>query len=545
MRKKSNKVSTPQKTVSKVPKSKGVSKRMGNVAPSAPSANGQFFNPYDYQNNGYYRRQFIGNTYVDADKAIDSTDRRQLVEISRKLFSTMGELTAASKQKASWVVGGGFDPIYKGSNKAWGEIAANWLKDKWYPTCNPKGFAYDFKTCLKIASRLLDRDGDLLQVYTKDANGYPLIQYIETHNIGHRTLNNNGVIPDGAYAGHTIVDGVVYDSNSKPIAYYISQGSDEKDDIIISTQDAALLMDAEFFSNGRGLPILSAALGDALNLQEIRFYLSQVVKQESMIQIVETNVGGGAPLEYTTNFATLNNLVPSTTGNMLTDPSNSNSIYNLVPMEVKSGGTSYLKANSGEKLESFKTARPAADTQNFVKGIEKIMLSALGWPHELMLSAQENGGVSTRGIAEMARKTIGERQALLEKYAHTAIIYALSCAMESGLIPKNYTEDYTQWGFSRGAQLVLDAGYERAADLNDYRMGIKSMDDITRKYGKSANSVRDQLSSETSDLLRRAIELNKQYPQFDTNRCLDLLSQRGANYLPSVDTSSDNLSGTE
>ena len=506
-----------KKVKKSTPKSSKVARKL-TVAPAKTQAGTLYFNPNDSRNIGRFRPQFTTNNLVSTDKAINVWDRRQLVGISRSIFASMGQLAAASKAKASWVVSNGFDPVYNSANKQWEAEAQAFLKN-WYLICNTKGLSYDFKSSLKIVSRLLDRDGDIGCAFTQTVNGYPNLTFIETQNIAQRNFSN-GLMQGGKYDGYKIVDGVIQASNGRPLAYTIL-GATEDDDTILTTQQMTLIMDAEFFDLPRGLPILSPSEAEGLNWQEIIFYISQCIKRLGALQIVEWNEQGRAPTDDTLNFAAFNE-----TSNGTTTPAPP---YNPIPLELVQDGKAYLKANSGERLEAFQHSMPAEDTQGFIRDIEKRLFAVIGWFHELMLSPDNAGGASMRSLQEMVKKNIQDRQHILERFAKTAIIYALSTAMENGIISTNYDEDFTDWSFTKGKELSVDQGYAREADRADYLLGILSLDDITRKNGKTHKQVADQTFEELDYLLTKAEELQKKHPQTDFAYCVQLARQSTAN----------------
>jgi hypothetical protein len=487
--------------------------------PLAPSkqASGLYMNPNDYRNYGKYRPQYYSQALNDTEQTVNYSDRQRMVSISRQLFARMPEVTSASKQKASWVVNGGFLPVYNGNNKSWGEAVTKWLVNSWFPACSNKGLAYDWFAVLRLISKMMDKDGDTLMLPIVTKNGFPKLQFVATHRIQSRASDT---VQSGKYAGYPIKDGVIYNPNGSPVAYNITTDDDESNDTIISCSNAYLIFDPEFFDKGRGIPIISSALGDALDLEELRFFIKQTVKQQQMLNYVVTNEMGQAEDESVSNsWAQANNPDPTTP-------------VRLSPFveEVTEAGIKYLK--TGSKLEPLKTDTPASSVQDFTKEISKLVMQAMGWPHELILSPDKIGGAAARGIAEMVRKTIQERQSVIEKFAKVALTFAISTAMENGIIPRNYDEDFTDWHFTKGAQLVLDAGNERAADLNDYRMGIKSLNELTLKYGKGFLQVREQISVEADDLLTRAEALQAKHPKINISTCLDIVSQRSVNPLP-------------
>lgn len=486
------------------------------------SALDPFFNPNSYENKGSFRPISGYYNYTNGGTVINSTVRKRLVGLSEKIFATMGEATAASKLKSSWVVTGGFDAVFNGTNKDWAKDYAYPFLKTWYSTCTAKGLSLDFKTLLKLISRTLDRVGDASMQFTATKNGWPKLNVIDGTNIGQRSMDG-AAINGGKYDGYKTTDGVILSDSGAPVAYNLFGLTDEDDQIVSATQ-MVLMMEPDFLSLNRGLPILFAALPDCYNLQETVFFLSQLVKRHAMYQVLETNREGRAPTGNTVSWGALqgrNNTTPPTNGRaQVIDPS---------PMEWAVHGKYYMKAGAGEKIEPFISNLPALETQQFLERMEKRVLQAIGIPHELMLSPGSVGGSANRGVAEQVRKTITERQELLEKYAKVAIVYAINTAMKNGIIPENFNDDWMNWSFTRGPELVLDEGNSRDADRKDYLLGMISGEDIARKNGQSFAEVSNRISQEADDLLTRAKELQGNHKEFDLAYCVQLLRQSSPN----------------
>jgi hypothetical protein len=172
--------------------------------------------------------------------------------------------------------------------------------------------------------------------------------------------------------------------------------------------------------------------------------------------------------------------------------------------------------------------------------LEVHLLSALGWPHQILYSPESVGGASARGISEVARRTISSRQSILEKYGKIIINVAVASAIDNGILPENNSEPYWQlFGFSKPAQFTLDSGYERAADINDYKIGAKSLDEITTKYGKRLSVVRSQRKQEVIDLYKDIQEVNKQFPEMTKEQIHNDFQMLTPNAIPIPDNSGD------
>lgn len=435
---------------------------------------GLYFSPYSNTNSGLFN-PYTPTYSKPAEDSVSQYDRQTLVALSQYCNANMADVNAAITQLAELVVGVGMDPIYNGQNDIWEEDTTKWLKNGFYYNCSWNGFAFDWKSCWKLAIKKIIVDGDVLLVLEKDRFGYPKIDFIENYRIANRS--GQVEIANGKFSGYPIRDGVVYNSNNTPIGYQIL-GRTKDDDYIIATPSSCMLLFNPFtFEKGRGLPAISSAMKDAKILREIDDYISQMIKVESSVYLIEKNDTGRAPQSRVMNpFATQTGTT-STTTSQPAQP----------VRELWYGGVRYTKPDGD--IKSLATNRPATQVVDFLTRLEKRMLMTLPFPHQFLLTPENIGGASSRGVKELLVRGIQSKQQLIERPALKALQFAISAGMTIGTIKENYSEDYTNWGFTRAAEIVLDASYERTSDLADYFAGVKSIDEITSKYGKRYKDV--------------------------------------------------------
>lgn len=485
------------------------------ITPRMKQAMGLYPSVYSYQNVGKFR--YVNTPIADTENTLNQYSRLELVKLSRTLFAQMPCLDAASDQKAEWTVGDCFDPVYEGKQKEWGKLACDYLLNQWYPQANIKGFAFDFKTTLKGISTTLDRDGDILMLVLQTRNGVK-IQLVATHRIKNRNFSDT--VTGGRYDGYPIQDGVIYNTVGTPIAYTIL-GDTADDDYIASVLSAYLIFNPKHLDKGRGVPPIASAILTGLSIQEIDDYLQTTIKLESMVHLKEFNETGEMPANRINSVANFDEDTCITT-----------TPRKPPTVEVMQGGIRYIKYGQGD-LKSFESHRPATETQEFIKRLETHLLSALGWPHQVLYSPESVGGAAARGISEVVRRTISSRQSTLEKFANIAIVAAVARAIEDGILPENNAEPYWQlFGFTKPAQFTLDSGYERAADLNDYRIGAKTLDELTSKYGKRLSVIREQRKQEVIDLYNDIEAIHQQYPDMTKEQIHNDMQMMTPNAIP-------------
>jgi len=479
-----------------------------------------FQTPFNTGNAGRYRPRYY-TTAQDYEKEVDLSTRRTIMTYSRQMYAQMGNIAGAIDQKAQWSFGTNWKPIYNGSNTAWGKQATDWLIKKWMPIANAKGGMFDFRTSLFCSSIAMDVDGDVLMVMVESKSGFPQIQFIEAHRIAQRDSIAT-TVTSGRYKGYRINAGVVLNDNDRPIAYNIL-GETEADDIFIPAQSAMLLFEPKHFSLSRGLSPIGTTLLDILDLQDIEVFIKQYIKLESTVGLIRKNSNGVAD-EAAGNIFSQTEDITNALGKIPIPPS-------APAVEILSGGEIMYIDHKDDLVAFNGSNRPTSPSADFCKRIEQRVLFNLGWPYQLL--HPDETGPGTRLIKEMAMNNVRVRQAVIERAARTAVSYAISKAMVLGLIPNNFDDDWYSWSFTKPAELSIDIG-ERSADVEDFKLGLITLDEIAAKNGRNAMDIRQESQVEVDDLLTRVEDIQKAHPTFNLDTVMMLMSQRMANIPPNI-----------
>ena len=489
--------------------------KQANLYPT-PSNNGKF--------SSYRRRLHV---IGDTPKVVSGYDRIDQIYFARGLFASMPDLGGALISKASWCVNSGFAPVYNGADKAWGEKAEKWLTEKFYPVCNVLGSNYDFRTTLHLSCLGIDIDGSSGMILTSTAKGFPQVQLIPSHRIGNR--GNEKVVAEGKFAGYEIIDGVIINDSGRPIGYRIL-GDRKEDDIDISTQNMQLLFEPEWSDQLNGISRVARSITDWMDSQDVDEFTKRSVKIAASIGLLHTTEDG----------------VPDTGANTFgieEDATTDSDSGNDLQMEYINGGEIYyLKGNAGEDIKVLQDTRPSPNTEAFMGRVQRRALYACGWPVELLDPSKLNGG-AVRLIQDLARKSISARQLTLERRARLIVNYAITKAMQGGMLDQNNNEWYT-WNFTKGSQIQVDLGNEEAAQREAYKLGTTTLSDIASKHGVDWMELREQQMRETIDLLERAKTISVKF-NINLDAALALLSQRTPNNGPitngqSIDNTLDN-----
>ena len=473
-----------------------------NKTPTKQAAN-LFGNIFNQANAGRYKYRYY--TLQDSNQGIDTYSRELLVRWSREMAAQLPVVTSAIKLLSQFAVSNAYIPEYIGNNSAWGKVATDWLKDEWMPNCCTRGNSYDWQTCLNLFSQTLDVDGDFLQVFGQDKYGFPMFQIIPTHRI--RNMGRDGQITmEGEFKDCINQDGVIYTLQGKAVGFTVDNANNlvntlakQTDSIIFNNKDAHLVFDVKYFDKHRGIPSIGAAILQAISLQELDQYEMDKAKMQSMVGLVEKTPTGEAPQELQN---TLQDLLSqsTTTGNALMITPNDHAVRIINGPEIR-----YVRAEGGD-IKSFQSNGPTSDAQEYMTKLETQVLATLGVPHQLLFSTTKVGGRVTSAVAEMFRKTIADRQKLLDKHAKFTVGWALAKAIDAGLIPDNKEENLTKvFEFTKPQEFSLDSRYDNDIVITNLDKGIISLNEATKIISnKTSSEVMEEQAKDLTQFYKLA-----------------------------------------
>lgn len=407
-------------------------------------------------------RPWTGFQNLDFDQMVSEFDLRMVRSGSRKLFANLGPARAPILQRSTYAFGQAWEPVFDGEDKAWGETAEELLIDETLKICDVRGENFPFLTGLILDSVTIDRDGDIGVLFTETEDGYPQFQRILGHRIGSGE-DTAGTVKAGPYRGLRIIQGVILNENDRPVAYRIL-GDTRKEDVDVSARDMAFLFDPDSCDQIRGLPVLTHAITDLLDLMTTQGMEKQAAALASAIGLVEYNDSGTS--EDFMAMADKNDGQP------------------LEPISHKSffgGMVKYFRANSGGKVDSIKTDRPSGAWDTFMSRLIRNACAGVPWPYELAWSPAELSGTNARLVLSQAQKATEDRQSLIEPVARRMIGYAIAKLVNIGRLPPS--KDWWRWTFTKPPRLIIDYGRDKRADREDWTAGIQNLTDILTDLG--------------------------------------------------------------
>ena len=400
---------------------------------------------------------------ADIDKLIPPSDWRVLLSASKKLFTNMGVPRGAILQKAKYVVGQAWNPIFLGEDREWGRMASDLLLNEWYGNCDIKGENFDFKTNLFLDSVSVDRDGDF-GIYLTDRE-YPTLQRISAHSIGSR--GNEEVVKTGKgknrseYIGLRNMNGVILSPFDRPLAYQ-HLGDSPEDDEFIPADRMIHVFDPTWHEQCRGLPTFVHALNDLRDALQSQKWEQMAQLVLSSISIMEFN-DRGAPDENDTR-------------NYFSGANDSGKANDLTTTSMVGGLIRYLKSNSGNKLEQLKQERPNDMWDRFQDRLNRTSLAGMDWPYSMVWKSNELNSVSQRAELLKARTSVSDRQELLYKPAKRSVGFAIAKCIKMGRLPAN--SEWWKWGFTKPPVLSIDKGNDEKNNNQSYILGSKNMTQI-------------------------------------------------------------------
>ncbi len=423
-------------------------------------------------------------------KLVNYYDWRTIVSASRNLVANFPILEGAITTKTMHTVGRAWDPVFEGEDKAWGELAENWLEDEFYKLASVRGENFDLKTSLYLASIAIDTDGDFGLILTETDGGYPKLQFLTADRIGQRDCDP--LVKKGPYKGYRIELGIIYSEYGAPIAFNIL-GGEEKDDVQVNAKDFVFKFDPRFFDQGRGLPSMRGSLMFIDKSRTSHIWEQDAAMMASAIGLIEHNEAGAAD--------------PNDPANIMGTAQTTVGSGNFTSESFEGGMVRYFRAGTGSKLEQLKSDKPGEQWETFQDRTIRFALAELGWPYSLTWKPDGMNGTQERSEIEKARVSIRDRQDLLEPVMRRIVGYAVSKAIKLKILPPYPGADmggFLKWAFQMPPKFSIDHGRDGQSRREDFKIGLRNMDEILGEDGTSYEAHVERRELETRDLITRA-----------------------------------------
>ena len=477
----------------------------------------------------------------EAAKNLSQYDKSELIQASRAL-KALPLICGAIRQKAMWACGD-WGVKFIGENKEWGKLVAEDIRNTGFNFCTPNFENYNFQQMLKVTSEAQDTDGSQLNVWTRyGTNQFPQVRIVEATMISsgnpgysstgssgtpYETINGRTRVKGGKYDGAWIDDGQISDRDGRRLATrgwgYDDKGNVEFSDI--PAEFSQMLFEPNWANGNTSAPKMAASVCDLLRGEDIKEWLTTAIGVAARLAITRTT-DDAMPVgaERTeTNYDVDGNAV-----DMDGDPT---TVTQQITQEAISAGIYELKG--GEGISQVPFARPSMEEEKFLYRINAEALWSIGIPIQVFDPAAM-GRAGARAVKEVFRMGIWERQQTLERMTFGYLRWYISKRIANGDLPANNTRagaDAYMWRVELPAEYTVDEGNDRAADLNDIKMGAKSRSRVLSKCGEDFEAVDEELFIETVIRAEKAAKLAAQFPQRDFNQWMDFMEQRGPNAM--------------
>jgi len=331
---------------------------------------------------------------------------------------------------------------------------------------------FSFYQAQAILLRGMIRDGDSFAAKVRNGAGDAKIQLMEAHMVGD-PLDENVVIPG-------IHDGIVYGpfGEFNAVSVHKADGSSRQ----ISSQSIMHVVDHEYASGCRGVPLLQASINSIQDEMEILALEKQAVKDNGDVVRTIQKQGGVLDQDTANELGALN--TPSYT-----------SIANTM-------GGKLLVLDQGESLNSFQSNRPNSTFVGFIAALERDIAQGV-LPYEFVGDSSKLGGATVRLVTAKAARVFSKySQVMIEQFCVPTWGYIIGEGIANGDLPDD--PDWARVSWTTPKSVTVDAGRDAANDRNDVEMGLLSMSELYAQRGLDFRSEMDKRANDMNFIIEKA-----------------------------------------
>ncbi|MEY3851278.1 MAG: hypothetical protein RI910_258 [Verrucomicrobiota bacterium] len=324
---------------------------------------------------------------------------------------------------------------------------------------------FSFYQAQSILLRGMIRDGDSFAAKVRNASGEAKLQLMEAHRVGDPL---EGKVPEGMH------DGIQFGPFGEYIAVnvYRSDGSSRQ----ILAQSMMMIVDQEYASGARGVPLLQHSINSIQDEMEILALEKQAVKDNGDVTRVIKKQGGTIDSDMAGELGATNG-----------------SSYANVAATM---GGKLIALEPGEDMTSFQSNRPNATFTGFLAALERDISQGV-LPYEFVGDSSKLGGATVRLITAKAGRVFSKYQTIIiENFCVPTWGYIIGQAIAAGELP-----DDPQWAsvsWTTPKSVTVDAGREAANDRADVEMGLLSMSEL---YAQRGLDFRTEMQKRAADMV--------------------------------------------
>jgi hypothetical protein len=159
------------------------------------------------------------------------------------------------------------------------------------------------------------------------------------------------------------------------------------------------------------------------------------------------------------------------------------------------GEHKYFRAGTGSEVHAFQFQRPSGEVTGFMDRLGRNAINFV-WPYDLIANPNPGNAAASRGLWVRANNLTRERQLKMYPSAKQRVLFAVSRAIELGILPEN--DEWMEWEFSFPKKPSIDAGRDAQQDREDLKACIRTWSDI---HGELGTDTETQAFRKAMDLV--------------------------------------------
>jgi capsid protein len=331
---------------------------------------------------------------------------------------------------------------------------------------------FSFEECQALVCRGMDIDGEYFIHKTRDGDGEPRIQLLESHRIG------------DLFGSKDTVDGVGLDPFGAPLFYRVIEDSGKTRDM--PAESILHIHEPEWAGGVRAHPTIQHSINHVLDEMELLALEKHAVKDNADVSRILKTARG--EIDDNGDFV----VGAAGAANEVSDP---------VSLQKIVGGK-LVALKPDESLESFQSNRPSPTFTGFLEHLRRD--SALGMiPFEFAADSSKIGGAGVRLIVAKADRRFSFRQMILERRLIRPVwTYVIGDAISRGLLPP--IEGWWKISSVPPKRVTVDAGREAQQNRADVEMGLKTLSDHFQELGADFGEEIERRASDARLILETA-----------------------------------------
>jgi capsid protein len=425
--------------------------------------------PYESANWSPRRGSVPGASPTDARNELTPGVRTELVRKSRYMHKNSGFVRELVANMAIYSTGDGIRVQAQSPSPEWNRTAEAYFA-MWSPRCEVTR-RFSFEECQALVCRGMDIDGEYFIHKTRDAQGEPRIQLIESHRVGDQ------------FGSQETIDGIGLDAWGAPVFYRTLEDNGKPRDL--PAPSVLHIHEPEWAGGVRSHPTIQHSINHVLDEMELLALEKHAVKDNADVSRILKTARG--EIDDHGDF-----VVGGAGGSEASDP--------VTLQRIIGGKLVALKPD--ESLDSFQSNRPSPTFTGFLEHLRRD--SALGMiPFEFAADSSKVGGAGVRLIVAKADRRFSFRQMILERRLIRPVwAYVIGDAIARGLLPP--IDGWWKICTVPPKRVTVDAGREAQQNRADVEMGLKTLSDHFNEQGADFGEEIERRASDAKLILDTA-----------------------------------------